>query len=126
MFLNHKYHPNLLLSSQYPHAVVIPSRVTISQGSSVELRCETTGIPPPTVKWSKVDDASGQMHNVEQSGPILYIRNAQFADRGVYVCVADNIHGLSQDSSIVEVNRKYFFILEIVEEVVLFNCLNKG
>lgn len=74
----------------------------------MELRCETTGIPPPTVKWSKLD-STGQKNNVEQAGPILYIRNAQITDRGIYVCVADNGHGLSQSSALVEVNRKYSF-----------------
>lgn len=91
--------------SIYPVVKVIPEKITISQGSSTELRCEASGVPPPTIKWTKLD-AAGNEKNIEQVGQILYIRNAQVNDRGVYICVANNGHGLAQGSSIVEVNRK--------------------
>lgn len=95
----------------YPSAKVSPERITISQGSSTELRCDASGSPTPTVKWTKL--GSELSPNTEQIGSVLHIRNAQMADRGVYVCVTSNVHGLTQASSVVEVNRLEIPILSI-------------
>lgn len=94
----------------YPSAKVKPERVTVSQGSTVEVRCEASGSPPPLVKWTKLHSPDNA--NFEQIGPLLIIRNAQIADRGVYVCVASNVHGLVQNSTIIEVTsmRVVFFM----------------
>lgn len=92
-----------VLFSTYPTARVQPERITISQGSTVEVRCEATGSPPPLVKWTKLHSPDNA--NFEQIGPLLIIRNAQLSDRGVYVCVASNVHGLVQNSTIIEVTR---------------------
>lgn len=43
----------------------------------------------------------------------MYIRNAQTSDRGLYVCVTSNTHGLAQASVSVEVNRLEVPILSI-------------
>lgn len=91
--------------SVYPTVSVLPERIVVSEGSNVELRCDATGIPPPVIKWTKLNSA-GTMDNIEQLGPILHIQNIKMSDRGVYVCIASNIHGLVQNSSTVEVERK--------------------
>ncbi|RZB41729.1 basement membrane-specific heparan sulfate proteoglycan core protein, partial [Asbolus verrucosus] len=87
----------------YPTAEVSPERITISQGASTELRCEAGGLPVPRIKWTKMN--SEIPPHIEQIGSVLYIRNAQVSDRGVYVCVVSNSIGLAQASTIVEVNR---------------------
>ncbi|XP_064212839.1 basement membrane-specific heparan sulfate proteoglycan core protein [Tribolium castaneum] len=94
-----------------PSAKVSPERITISQGSSTELRCDATGSPTPTIKWTRV--GSELPPHITQSGSVLYIRNAQVSDRGVYVCVSSNNLGLAQASSIVEVNRLEIPILSV-------------
>ncbi|XP_044266425.1 basement membrane-specific heparan sulfate proteoglycan core protein isoform X19 [Tribolium madens] len=94
-----------------PSAKVSPERITISQGSSTELHCDATGSPTPTIKWTRV--GSELPPHITQSGSILYIRNAQVSDRGVYVCVSSNNLGLAQASSIVEVNRLEIPILSV-------------
>lgn len=89
---------------EYPSAKVSPERVTVSQGQSTEIHCTASGFPFPTVKWTKL---GGELSsNMEQIGSTLYIRNAQIEDRGVYVCISTNIHGLGQASAMVEVTRE--------------------
>lgn len=44
--------------------------------------------------------------NSEQIGSTLFIRNVRVEDRGIYVCVATNSHGIEQASVVVEVTRK--------------------
>lgn len=85
----------------YPTAKVTPERVTVQEGATVEVRCDATGSPPPLVKWTKLQSTA--FTNFEQIGPLLVIRKAQVTDRGVYVCVASNVHGLVQNSTIIEV-----------------------
>lgn len=91
----------ILLFSSYPTAKVTPERVLASQGTTIEVRCDATGSPPPLIKWTKLHSPDNA--NFEQIGPILRIRNAQFSDRGVYVCVASNVHGLVQNSTTIEI-----------------------
>lgn len=88
-----------------PTVSVVPESIVVPEGRSVELRCDAIGIPPPVIKWTKLN-AAGTTDNIEQLGPILHISNIKISDRGVYVCVASNVHGLAQNSSIVEVERK--------------------
>ncbi|KAJ8979363.1 hypothetical protein NQ317_002952, partial [Molorchus minor] len=84
-----------------PVASVDPERITISQGQSTEITCRATGSPPPSIKWTKLGDELSA--NSEQIGSVLYIRNAQPRDRGVYICVTTNVHGLAQASAMLEV-----------------------
>ncbi|KAG5900605.1 hypothetical protein JTB14_017460 [Gonioctena quinquepunctata] len=88
---------------QYPTAKVSPDRITLSQGQTTEIQCIATGNPPPSVKWTKLGGELGI--NAEQIGTMLSIRNARIEDRGVYVCVSTNIHGIEQASVVVEVTR---------------------
>ncbi|KAJ8967223.1 hypothetical protein NQ314_003001, partial [Rhamnusium bicolor] len=88
---------------KWPTASVSPERITLSQGQSTELHCLATGVPAPSIKWTKLGGELGS--NAEQIGSVLHIRNSRVEDRGVYVCVSTNIHGLEQASSVVEVTR---------------------
>lgn len=88
-----------------PTVNVVPEKIVVSEGRSVELRCDATGIPPPLIKWTKLN-AAGTTDNIAQLGPILHISSIKVSDRGVYICVASNAHGLAQNSSTVEVESK--------------------
>lgn len=80
-----------------------PERQNIPQGSSVEIRCDATGSPTPTIKWTKVGEPLSP--NTQQHGSVLILQNVQMQDRGVYVCVATNNLGIAQGSSMIEVER---------------------
>ncbi|CAG9863069.1 unnamed protein product [Phyllotreta striolata] len=89
--------------NEYISAHVLNESITLKQGESKEIQCFTTGNPPPTVKWTKLGQDLSR--NVEQFGSTLNIYDAQVQDRGVYVCVATNVHGIAQASVVVEVTR---------------------
>nr|CAH7733355.1 unnamed protein product [Callosobruchus chinensis] len=97
--------------SEYPTAKVSPNRITLQQGQATELNCMATGRPTPTVKWTKLNGELAR--NIEQQGPVLYIRNARVEDRGIYVCVATNGKGIAQSSVVVEVTALEMPRLEI-------------
>lgn len=71
----------------------------------MELFCDATGSPPPTVKWTRVHEEFGP--NTHQHGNTLRISPVNVEDRGIYVCVVTNANGIAQDSSILIVESKY-------------------
>lgn len=78
----------------------------ILQGQEFSLVCDASGNPYPNVKWTRVHDPLGP--NVQQNGNTLRILNAQIADRGVYLCTAESDGVITEASTIIEVERKYF------------------
>ncbi|XP_060518138.1 basement membrane-specific heparan sulfate proteoglycan core protein isoform X3 [Cylas formicarius] len=104
-------------SGVYPSARVSQDRITLRQGDSVEIKCDASGSPPPTVKWTKVQGDFGA--NLEQIGSTLHIRNAKIEDRGVYICVVTNSLGIEQAVSTVEVTRFEAPLLQIYPESTL-------
>ncbi|XP_072390118.1 basement membrane-specific heparan sulfate proteoglycan core protein isoform X27 [Diabrotica undecimpunctata] len=88
---------------KFPTASVSTEKITLNQGGSTDIQCTATGVPPPSVKWTKLGGDLG--NNVQQFGSTLNIRNAAIEDRGVYVCVSTNAHGIAQASVVVEVTR---------------------
>ena len=51
-------------SEQPPTASVHQDRMTITQGTTGTLRCDVTGVPSPTIIWSKVRAELGPNHQV--------------------------------------------------------------
>ncbi|XP_050308675.1 basement membrane-specific heparan sulfate proteoglycan core protein isoform X33 [Anthonomus grandis grandis] len=98
----------------HPTARVTPEQLTVRQGDTTEIRCEATGAPTPTVKWTKLYSDMGS--NVEQIGNSLYIRKARFEDRGVYVCMVENNLGLEQAVTTVEISRFEVPLVQIYPE----------
>ncbi|XP_028137681.2 basement membrane-specific heparan sulfate proteoglycan core protein isoform X7 [Diabrotica virgifera virgifera] len=88
---------------KFPTASVSTEKITLNQGGQTDIQCTATGVPPPSVKWTKLGGDLG--NNVQQFGSTLNIRNAAIEDRGVYVCVSTNAHGIAQASVVVEVTR---------------------
>ncbi|KAL3282973.1 hypothetical protein HHI36_006131, partial [Cryptolaemus montrouzieri] len=90
---------------EYPTVSVSSDRLSISRGSSNQLRCDATGSPTPSIKWKKSNGDFSE--HVEQIGSILYIRNADERDEGTYLCVASNRLGLAQAHVDVYISRGY-------------------
>ncbi|OBS73000.1 hypothetical protein A6R68_12423, partial [Neotoma lepida] len=61
----------------------------------LELDCQVTGSPPPTIMWLKdgqlIDERDG--FKILLNGQKLVITQAQVSDTGLYQCVATNIAG---------------------------------
>ncbi|XP_054720927.1 basement membrane-specific heparan sulfate proteoglycan core protein-like [Uloborus diversus] len=106
----------LLIASRRspPTARVEPERQTITQGTSGELRCIVSGIPKPTVTWSKVGADLSNRHQVREDN--LYISDVTVEDRGLYVCRAENRDGSAQASAIVEVERREVPAIDLYPE----------
>lgn len=77
----------------------------ITQGHDFTLNCEATGNPLPKIKWTRDQESFDE--NTQQSGNSLRIFNARPKNRGVYTCIAESEHESTQESTIIDVERKY-------------------
>ncbi|XP_072174592.1 basement membrane-specific heparan sulfate proteoglycan core protein-like [Diadema setosum] len=87
-----------------PTARIEPEDVTVAQGSTQILRCLTTGVPTPTVTWSRAGGPLNNNHQVLNGA--LRITNADIADRDMYMCTAENVVGSSTATAYVEIARR--------------------
>ena len=104
-------------TAEPPTAVIEPERQTVTQDTTATLTCSVTGLPPPSIRWSRSGGELGRNHRVQ--GNILRITQATAADRGLYVCLAENVAGRAQASAIVEVERECFHEYIVLNEYIL-------
>lgn len=78
---------------------------TVLQGSDFSLPCDATGHPHPTVVWQKIHESSLGA-NIQQTGHILRIVNANLDNRGIYQCTATSGDTTSEVNTIIEIERK--------------------
>ncbi|XP_050723887.1 basement membrane-specific heparan sulfate proteoglycan core protein-like isoform X5 [Eriocheir sinensis] len=116
-----------------PTVQIRPDRRTINQGTNVEVFCQATGDPPPTVTWTKVNEPLSPRTTVENN--ILRITGALVSDRGMYLCTARNEGGSAQGAAIIEVERREPPQIEMYPEMkqtivvgasALFQCYLTG
>ena len=73
---------------------VSPSFVVGRQGSGVDMRCDATGVPAPSVTWLKDGKQLGVTESPRVStthdGRRLVISHLVLADSGVYKCQFEN------------------------------------
>lgn len=90
-----------------PVVVAATPSVTVVEGKTALLRCNVTGIPVPTLTWSRKD---GKMLNRRfrlQSEGTLEIAVAETKDAGQYICMATNKGGNSTSSVALYVHCKW-------------------
>ena len=73
---------------------------TVQEGDNVGLYCNVTGIPDPTVIWTKMQ---GGGYNATE-GKLLNITNVTRAQSGEYICAANNTCG--EESATANINVK--------------------
>ncbi|CAB3396936.1 unnamed protein product [Caenorhabditis bovis] len=86
----------------------LPTPREVPQGSDLTLVCSVSGTPHPNIKWMKDDqpvDMSNKQMKHENGVCTLHIMGARAEDQGRYVCEAENIHGVAQSFSIVEIKE---------------------
>ncbi|XP_036834633.1 hemicentin-1 isoform X2 [Oncorhynchus mykiss] len=90
---------------EYDLRVYVPPNImgeevnaTVMLGRSVELRCQSDAIPPPTLSWRKDGRPLFRKPGltVSEDGSVLKIDSAQVQDSGRYTCEATNIAGKTE------------------------------
>ena len=63
--------------------------ITVNETNPIDLRCEASGYPAPTVTWNK---DGRQVH----SGNVFRIERSSRIHSGVYICIANNTVGKAE------------------------------
>ena len=94
---------------QSPITLTIGDNVTALTNTSITIQCPTSGVPTPTVAWTKdgQEIPSGSRYTVQDDGSLL-ISEADEEDNARYTCSADNVAGKDSASSTVQVVGKLF------------------
>uniref|UniRef100_A0A8R1DN92 Ig-like domain-containing protein n=1 Tax=Caenorhabditis japonica TaxID=281687 RepID=A0A8R1DN92_CAEJA len=93
-----------------PKFILELSDMTVSLGNIIDLECKVTGLPNPSVKWSKdggplIEDSRFEWSNEESRGVYqLRIKKATVHDEGTYRCVATNENGSATTKSFVKID----------------------
>ncbi|XP_049312042.1 basement membrane-specific heparan sulfate proteoglycan core protein isoform X28 [Bactrocera dorsalis] len=97
-------YPGQLPGTIGPVVKRLPEQNLIIQGQDFSITCEATGSPYPSIKWTKVHEALAD--NVQQTGNVLRIINARPENRGMYLCIAENIAGSEESNTIIDVEPR--------------------
>ncbi|CAK9303387.1 unnamed protein product [Gordionus sp. m RMFG-2023] len=68
----------------------ISKDMVVNEGSDVLLKCNATGYPQPRISWKRADIQPLPNGDAIYRGNVMLIKNITKADRGRYICVADN------------------------------------
>ncbi|GAV04353.1 hypothetical protein RvY_14642 [Ramazzottius varieornatus] len=68
--------------------------VMVEEGEDVTLKCKATGLPPPTITWTREDNGllrpKGQEKMYSYKGSTLHMTRVSRADMATYVCLVSN------------------------------------
>ena len=84
--------------------------MTALTNTSITIQCHASGIPTPTVKWSKDGKklSTGDRYTVQVDGSLVLISEARLEDSARYTCTADSAAGKDSASSTVQIVGEYF------------------
>ncbi|XP_009462331.1 PREDICTED: BDNF/NT-3 growth factors receptor [Nipponia nippon] len=83
-----------------PSANLSNYNITVVEGKSVTLYCDTTGGPPPNVSWVLTNLVSNHESDTSKNPASLTIKNVSSMDSGLWIsCLAENIVGEDQASA---------------------------
>ena len=90
-----------------PITLIIGDNVTALTNTSITIQCHTSGVPTPTVTWTKDGRsiASGGMYTIQDDGSLL-INEAFEEDTARYTCTADSVAGKNSASSTMQIFSK--------------------
>eukprot|EP00075_Anas_platyrhynchos_P013309 XP_027302562.1 BDNF/NT-3 growth factors receptor [Anas platyrhynchos] len=83
-----------------PSANLSNYNITVVEGKSITLYCDTSGGPPPNVSWVLTNLVSNHESDTSKNPASLTIKNVSSMDSGLWIsCVAENIVGEDQASA---------------------------
>ena len=87
--------------------MTIGDNVTALTNTSITIQCPTSGVPTPTVTWTKdgQDIPDGEKYSVRGDNSLL-ISEADVEDDARYTCTADSVAGQDSASTEVEIAGK--------------------
>ena len=89
--------------------LTIGNNVTALTNTSITIQCPTSGVPTPTVTWTKdgQEIPSEGRYTVQDDGSLL-ISETDEEDSARYTCTADSVAGKDSASSTVRIVGKSF------------------
>ena len=81
--------------------------MTALTNTSITIQCPTSGVPTPTVTWTKEGQeiTNDDKYTVHDNGSLL-INEAEEADTAQYTCTANSVAGKDSASSTVQIVGK--------------------
>ena len=95
-----------------PITLIIGDNLTALTNTSITIQCPTSGVPTPTVTWTKNGEQvlSDGRYKVEDDGS-LSISEVVEEDSARYTCIADSVTGKDSASSTVKIAGEIFLCL---------------
>ena len=90
-----------------PISFTVGDNVTVLTNTNVTIHCPTTGVPKPTVTWTKdgQEILNGDKYTMQVNGSLL-INEVDEKDSARYTCTADSAAGKDSATSTVQVVGK--------------------
>ena len=98
-----------------PVTLFIGDNVTALTNTSITIQCPTSGVPTPTVTWTKDGEqiTSDGRYTVQDDGSLL-IKEADEQDSDRYTCSASGVAGKDSASSTVNIVGKVLLVFRFV------------
>lgn len=93
-----------------PITLDIGDNVTALTSTSITIQCPTSGVPTPTVSWTKDGQSipSGGRYTTKSDGSLL-IASSREDDSAKYTCTAISVAGEDRASSTLKIQSKPSF-----------------
>ena len=104
-----------------PITFTIGNNATALTNTSITIQCSTSGVPAPTVTWTKDGEQipNDGRYTVQVDGSLL-VNEAGEEDSARYTCTSDNVAGKGSVSSTVNIVGK---VLLLWNDFVLANIV---
>ena len=102
-----------------PNAVVTPSVKTVTEGGNVTLTCNVSGVPSPSVEWTKT--GNNTVLSVDKTFTIYNVSRVPGNTARQYQCTASNgVGSPAHDTADITVQCKYQNISFYLQELYGF------